>query len=98
VRAFRLRRRRRDRATGVTRGVFDTKYTVNPRPDPDDIAQVVAYAQALGCRDALLIYPAAPLEPLDLTVGDIRVRAAAFPLADDLETAGRALLATILGG
>jgi 5-methylcytosine-specific restriction enzyme subunit McrC len=88
----------RDRATGAALGVFDTKYTVDPRLVADDIAQVVAYAQALGCRDALLIYPAALAESVDLTVGDIRVRAAAFPLAGDLEAAGRALLATLLAG
>ncbi len=86
-----------DRTTGAPLGVFDTKYTVNPVLVADDVAQVVAYAQALGCHDALLIYPIAPTDPLNLTVGDIRVRAAAFPLAGDLDAAGRALLATLLG-
>jgi 5-methylcytosine-specific restriction enzyme subunit McrC len=85
----------RDRATCVARGVFDTKYVADPQPTTDAIAQVVAYARAIGCHDALLIAPVATTPPLDLLVGDIRVRALAFPLADDLDAAGQEVLAAI---
>jgi len=85
-----------DRATGAARGIFDTKYTTTPEPAADDIAQVVAYAKAKNCRDAALIYPAIPARPVDLLVGDIRVRSLGFPLDDDLDAAGRGVLARLL--
>src|SRR6185437_4082079 len=85
-----------DRATGAARGIFDTKYTTTSEPAADDIAQVVAYAKAKNCRDAALIYPAIPARPVDLLVGDIRVRSLGFPLDDDLDAAGRGVLARLL--
>jgi 5-methylcytosine-specific restriction enzyme subunit McrC len=88
----------RDRATGAPRGVFDTKYLADPQPATDAIAQVVAYARAVGCHAALLIAPVAPTPPLDLRVGDIRVRALAFPLAGDLDATGQEVLAAIVRG
>lgn len=86
----------RNRATGHALGVFDTKYLDDPQPSTDAIAQVVAYARAVGCRHSLLIAPVAPTPPLDLLVGDIRVRTLAFPLAGDLDAAGQDVLAAIV--
>jgi len=85
----------RDAATGRSLCVLDTKYKDNATPASDDIAQVVAYAEAKGCRDALLIYPIeAP--SLDVRIGAIRVRAASFSLGGDLDDAGDRFLRSVL--
>ena len=81
-----------DAATGVPHIVLDTKYKTAATPTTDDIAQIVAYATARGCRDAVLVYPAVLAAPLTITVGDIRVRSASFALQADLEAAGYDLL------
>ena len=75
--------------------VLDTKYKDKERPLSDDIAQVVAYAEATGCHDAVLVYPARIHRPLDEIVGDIRVRSIAFDLMGDLEEAGEDFLRTL---
>lgn len=71
--------------------VLDTKYKDEPVPSPDDISQVVAYAEAKGCHDAILIYPFGR-EPMELCVGKIRVRALGFSLYGDLEEVGQRFL------
>ena len=86
----------RDRATGAPRCVFDTKYTTAAEPATDDVAQVVAYANALHCPRALLIYPQSLTHPLDAWIGDIHVQSATFALAADLASTGDALLRYIL--
>jgi 5-methylcytosine-specific restriction enzyme subunit McrC len=68
--------------------VLDTKYKTPDKPASDDISQVIAYAEAKGCREAILVYPVAPLQPLAIKVGDIRVRSLTFSLEGDLEQAG----------
>jgi len=68
--------------------VLDTKYKVGV-PSNDDIYQVVSYAVANGCKDAILVYPAELERPLDERWGDIRVRSATFSLEGDLEETGR---------
>ncbi len=78
--------------TGVTWCVLDTKYKTVDTPAKDDISQVVTYAVAKGCRQAVLIYPTPLAQPLDEKIGDIRVRSLTFALDDDLEQAGQALL------
>ena len=81
-----------DRVEGVVRAVLDTKYKRPVKADPADISQVVTYAEAVGCRQAILVYPAALLTPFDEMVGDIRVRSLTFSLAGDLEAAGEQFL------
>jgi 5-methylcytosine-specific restriction enzyme subunit McrC len=81
-----------DRPGGSPLAVLDTKYKNKPRPSTEDVAQVVAYAEAVGCAEAFLIYPEPLDKPLDATVGGIRVRTVAYDAAGDLEEAGRGLL------
>ncbi|MBA3824660.1 MAG: restriction endonuclease [Ktedonobacterales bacterium] len=85
-----------DRVTGQSLAVFDTKYTATPDPVTDDIAQVVAYARALGCQNAWLIYPLPPDRPLDIQVGETRVRSIGFALAGDLDATGAAVMRELL--
>jgi 5-methylcytosine-specific restriction enzyme subunit McrC len=72
--------------------VVDTKYKIGAQPDPSDIGQVVAYAQHLGCSDAVLIYPTREHHPMDIQVGDIRVRTLVYPLDGDLDANGNDLI------
>jgi 5-methylcytosine-specific restriction enzyme subunit McrC len=78
-----------DRTAGKVQAVIDTKYKQPERPDPADISQVVTYAEAVGCRQGILVYPAALSTPFDETIGDIRIRSLTFSLAADLEAAGQ---------
>lgn len=81
-----------DAAGDRARWVLDTKYKRPAAPANEDIFQVVAYAQAKGCRQAVLVYPAAQVQPLDETIGEIRVRSLTFGLGGDLEQTGRQFL------
>ena len=76
--------------------VVDTKYKAPESPSTDDVAQVVAYAEAKGCTEAVLVYPVRLHRPLDASVGDIRVRTLTFPLDGDLDEGGEGLLESLL--
>jgi len=71
--------------------VIDTKYKKTAMPSSADVAQVVAYAVAMNCKEAILIYPTREIRPMVTRVGNIRVRTLAFDLAGDLANSGRAL-------
>ena len=86
----------RRRSCGRPLAVLDTKYKAAEAPATSDVAQVVAYAEAAGCREAMLVYPQLPARGRLLQVGRIRVRSLAFELAGDLELSGRALLGSLL--
>ena len=86
-----------DITTAVARYVLDTKYKAPTAPASSDIAQVVAYAQAKGCQEAILVYPTPLSEQLDIRVGSIRIRSLIFSLAGDLEEAGYSFVHNLLG-
>lgn len=77
-----------DAQTGAPCCVLDTKYKAVDQPGSDELAQVIAYAEAKGCREAILIYPKPLAGPLDIVVGGIHVRNLTFALDGDLEAAG----------
>ena len=79
-------------ATGDAVCVLDTKYKTASKPVADDVAQVVAYAEAKGCQSAVLIYPGLLATLSDIQVGGVQVRSMNFDLSGDLEEAGRLLL------
>jgi 5-methylcytosine-specific restriction enzyme subunit McrC len=81
---------------GRPKCVMDTKYKVGVTSN-DDIYQVVSYAVANECSDAILIYPVELDQPLDTLWGDIRVRSATFSLEGDLEEAGRNFVRELFG-
>ncbi|GAB6158822.1 hypothetical protein JCM39194_20220 [Desulfotomaculum varum] len=72
--------------------VMDTKYKNANAPTQADINQVVTYAVAKGCREAVLIYPSSNIRTFKETIGNITVRTMAFPLKGDLEVAGNRLI------
>lgn len=85
-----------DSATHVARYVLDTKYKVVEQPAARDIEQVVAYAEAMHCQEAVLIYPVDLPYALDRRIGRIRVRNLGFCLDRDLEEAGLRFLDELL--
>lgn len=85
-----------DRPGGTPLAILDTKYKPVQGPSTADVAQVVAYAEARGCTEAVLLYPVRLEKPMDLRVGRIRVRTLGFELAGDLDAAGERLLAWLL--
>ena len=85
-----------DISTGTARYILDTKYKISTQPSANDIAQVVAYAVSKDCHEAILVYPANLTKPLDVLVGDIRVRSLTFSLEGKLDGAGEAFLQNLL--
>lgn len=87
----------KDARTGRVVAVLDTKYKAAEQPSEADVQQVVAYATALRCADAFLVYPRAAMAPRTLTAGAVRVHTASFDLnAADLDLAGAALWARVI--
>lgn len=85
-----------DSSDGKVLAVVDTKYKVPDSPSTTDVSQVVAYAEAKGCQEAVLVYPIALKRPLDTRIGKIRVRTLAFRLDGDLDTNGFSFVQELL--
>jgi 5-methylcytosine-specific restriction enzyme subunit McrC len=85
-----------DRSTNRVRCVLDSKYKLSSIPESADVQQVIAYAEELDCKEALLVYPTNRIAPHDYVGRTIRVRSAAFDLGGELDCAGRSVLAAIL--
>ena len=85
-----------ERETRRTRCVIDAKYSGEAKPLAREVAQVVAYATALGCRDALLIYP--QTLPAHRRVGAVRMRNVMFPLDASWDACGDELLSAVRAG
>jgi 5-methylcytosine-specific restriction enzyme subunit McrC len=81
---------------GEVHAVLDTKYKVPHKINHADINQIVTYAKAKRCHQAILIYPAPLTKPLDVRLEDLRIRSLAFVLDGDLEASGEAFLAALL--
>ena len=87
-----------DAETGRPLMVLDTKYKAPTSPSSEDIQQVVAYAESLGCEEAALVYPTDLEYPVSTRVGRIRVRTLTFDLYGEIDENGRRFLAfTALG-
>lgn len=84
-----------DAHSGAPFSVLDTKYKAPERPSSDDVAKIIAYAQTLGCYEAILIYPTPLRFSLNYYAGDIHVRTMTFRLDGNLENAGQAFLAAL---
>lgn len=83
------------RDTGRPLCVLDTKYKAHNKVLNEDYYQVLAYSDAMGCENAILIYPKELEYPFDEKPGKVRVRTAIFALGTDLETAGSVFLKDI---
>lgn len=87
----------REQPGQTVRWVLDTKYKngINT-PSAEDLAQIIAYAQATGAPEAILIYPVPVRRKLDLTVGAVRIRSLSFAIDRPIEQAGQEFLAALL--
>ncbi len=85
-----------DVETGTVFCVLDTKYKAPDRAADTDIHQMVSYATATKCKEAVLIYPRRLNQLLDVRVNDIQIRSLDFSLDGDLEQAGKTFLLTLL--
>ncbi len=72
--------------------VLDTKYKIPDKPSQADINQAVTYASIKGCTEAVLVYPSHLARPIDVKIGQIRVRSMTFAIHDDLDFEGRKFL------
>jgi 5-methylcytosine-specific restriction enzyme subunit McrC len=81
-----------DRETLRPLCVLDTKYKAHSTVSNDDYYQVVAYADAIDCEIAILIYPKELEYPFDEKPGRIRVKTAVFDIGSDLDQSGNKLL------
>ncbi|NLG27508.1 MAG: restriction endonuclease [Chloroflexi bacterium] len=82
-----------DEAAGAPLCVLDTKY--KKESAAPDVHQIVAYAQSVGCRYALLVYPGPLAVPVSAEAGDISIRSLIFDVGGDLELAGERMLADL---
>lgn len=85
-----------DSLTRKPRYILDTKYKTCNYTSKSDISQVVTYAIAKNCYQAILVYPINLKQPLDEKIGNIRVRSLTFSLETDLNQAGKSFLANLL--
>ena len=85
-----------DSETKKVQYVLDTKYKAPDKVGSNDRHQIVAYAHALKCQNAILIYPQNLKAPIDKPIGDIRVRSLTFSLDSDLNEAGKTFLTSLL--
>lgn len=85
-----------DRATDAPVAVLDTKYKTAESVGNPDFYQIVTYAKVKGAPLAVIVYPTPLDKPLDLKIGNTRVRGLTFPLAGDLEADGQAFLNGLL--
>ena len=84
-----------DRETRVPLCVLDTKYKAHNTVSNNDYNQAVAYADAVGCKNAILIYPKNLDYPFDEKPGRIRVKTAVFDVGTEIDEAGKKLLARL---
>jgi len=82
--------------TDKAKYIIDTKYKAPDMPATSDIAQVRAYAEAKGCKEAVLLYPINLTSELDTMIGDIRIRSMVFSLEGNLEENGQSFLNNLL--
>lgn len=76
--------------------VLDTKYKTPDKAANADISQVIAYAQAKGSPQAILIYPTPLAKPLQANLHGLHLRSLTFPVSGDLDEAGNHFLAQLL--
>lgn len=85
-----------DRKTRTPLLILDTKYKVPDSPSTTDIHEVRSYAEALGCTEAILVYPIKLPNSMDVKAGNIKVRTLTFAVNKDIEAAGIEFLDSLL--
>lgn len=81
---------------GEARAVLDTKYKAAETAATADINQIVTYAKAKRCHEAILVYPAPLARPLNVQLHDLHLRSLTFALDGNLQEAGHQFLHKLL--
>ncbi|MBN2154874.1 MAG: restriction endonuclease [Candidatus Lokiarchaeota archaeon] len=81
-----------DKNTNLPLYILDTKYKIPDSISTADLSQVVTYAEAKSCKEAILIYPTSVKDIIDERIGNIHVRTLSFCIDDDLDDAGEEFL------
>ncbi|PKN46561.1 MAG: hypothetical protein CVU59_05725 [Deltaproteobacteria bacterium HGW-Deltaproteobacteria-17] len=98
--AFRFDLVLRDPATNRVLAVLDTKYKTQMSSGSHDVEQVLAYAAALGCAEAVLVYPVRLPGPLNEVIGasGVRVRQLSLDIGANLAASVEELIANLVEG
>jgi len=72
--------------------VLDMKYKIGETVSNEDYNQMIAYADALGCENAILIYPQHLKSPFNVKVKNIRVQSLVFNLGLPIDEGGEIFL------
>jgi 5-methylcytosine-specific restriction enzyme subunit McrC len=85
-----------DEKTQEPIAVLDTKYKLSDRPYETDIHQIAFYANEIGVRNALLVYPAPAEQMLRINHGkNVRLGSLVFNIGMPLNHAGEAFLESL---
>lgn len=84
-----------DRATGTPLYILDTKYKVPDTAGMPDVHEVRSYAEALGCTEAVLVYPIELQCCMNVRAGNIRVRTLTFAVGGDIDEGGKTFLSSL---
>jgi len=85
-----------DKKSGEDLVIVDTKYKVAQNVTSSDFSQVVTYALAKNCKEAVLIYPEKKMGSYNGTISDIRVRGLAFDITGNIDKEGELFLENFL--
>lgn len=86
-----------DEKTQEPIAVLDTKYKISDRAYESDIHQIAFYANEIGVRNALLVYPAPAEQTLRINHGkNVRLGSLVFNIGMPLNDAGRAFLESLI--
>lgn len=69
-----------EKVSGEATAIIEVKYKYDMPTSSEDLQQVVAYASALNCSEAVLVYPRVPGSDEKAQIGGTEVRTAGFPL------------------
>lgn len=72
-----------EKDSGEATSIVEVKYKYTDSPSSKDLQQAVAYASALGCSDALLVYPRVPEGNVRAKVGRVAVRVGGVSLEEE---------------
>ncbi|MDG5790134.1 hypothetical protein QA612_22085 [Evansella sp. AB-P1] len=84
-----------DSQTREVKYVLDTKYKTHEKPSASDVSQVVTYALAKDCNEAILIYPSKETVPINEYIGDIKVKSCVIDISNDLEKCRQEIMEVI---
>lgn len=69
--------------------IMDTKYKVDDEPETSDLQQLSSYASTQGLNEAILIHPNEFEKPMNMWVGQVRIRDLIFPVSSEIEVVGQ---------